>query len=476
MLCCLNPGCHNPSHSDDTKFCSHCGVPLVILRHRYRPIKPLGSGGFGKTYLAEDIDKLNEKCVIKQFAPQAQGSTALRKAMELFEQEARQLQKLGEHPQIPRLLAYFEDEHRLYLVQQFVDGQNLLEELKKQGIFDKQKIRDLLLELLEILKFVHLHKVVHRDIKPENIIRRRSDNKLVLIDFGASKQLKTTIMAGEGTTIGTYGYVPMEQMQSGEAYPASDLYSLGATCFHLWSGIHPWNLWKIQAYGWVNNWREQLQQKVDKELGRVFDKLLHNDYRQRYQSVEEAITDLTTKRFSQPAHPPNQQTQSPNKNQSVNHLKTQLSKDISSKEFRIFIIILAALPVLYGQIQRLIQPNSSPQSSPGPNSTTLPVTTRSLDNLQQGWVMRTTQSTTKFNETVSLPNQTYLEVIDTTPTSISVSETGGAFIELRVCSDPNKTPPETPQQTLKVNLKQLKAAKVEVLRSGQTNPCNIVPG
>jgi serine/threonine protein kinase len=278
----------------------------------------LGSGGFGKTYLAEDVDKLNEKCVIKQFAPQSQGSAALQKSMELFEQEARQLQQLGEHPQIPRLLAYFEEEHRLYLVQQFIDGQNLLKEFEEQGNFDDQKIRELLLELLEILKVVHQHKVVHRDIKPDNIIRCSSDRKLVLIDFGASKQLKTTVMAGKGTVIGTYGYVPMEQMQSGEAYPASDLYSLGATCFHLWSGIHPWELWKTQAYGWVNNWRSRLQQPVNHELGQVLDKLLHEDYQQRYQSVEEAITDLTTK--SSPSG-----NQSPNINQPKTSRKLPIS-------------------------------------------------------------------------------------------------------------------------------------------------------
>jgi serine/threonine protein kinase len=248
MTCCLNPACHNPPNPDGTMFCSNCGVGLVVLRNRYRPIKSLGAGGFGKTYLAEDIDKLNQKCVIKQFAPQVQGTGALQKATELFEQEARQLEQLGEHPQIPTLLAYFEQDNRLYLVQQFIDGQNLLDELQQQGIFNEQKIKELLLDLLDILKTVHQYKVIHRDIKPENIIRR-SDGKLVLIDFGASKQLTATVMTQVGTTIGSFGYAPLEQMQGGEAYPASDLYSVGATCFHLLSGIHLWQLWQRQ---WQN--------------------------------------------------------------------------------------------------------------------------------------------------------------------------------------------------------------------------------
>ncbi len=243
MLCCLNPICHNPQADDGTKYCPNCGVPLLILRNRYRPVQPLGGGGFGKTYLAEDTDKLNEKCVIKQFAPQVQGTAGLQKATELFEQEARRLQQLGEHPQIPTLLAYFQEDSRLYLVQQFMDGQNLLKQLQQHGTFNEDKIHNLLFNLLNILQIVHQQKVIHRDIKPENIILR-NDGKVVLIDFGASKQLTQTVMTGQGTMIGSLGYAPLEQMQGGEAYPASDLFSLGATCFHLLSGIHPWELWK----------------------------------------------------------------------------------------------------------------------------------------------------------------------------------------------------------------------------------------
>jgi serine/threonine protein kinase/lipopolysaccharide biosynthesis regulator YciM len=294
MTCCLNPACYNPFHPDGTKFCSNCGVLLVVLRNRYRPIKSLGGGGFGKTYLAEDIDRLNQQCVIKQFAPQIQGTHALKKATELFEQEARRLEQLGEHPQIPRLLAYFQEDSRLYLVQEFIDGQNLLTELEQQGNFSEQKIRELLNDLLEILKIVHQQKVIHRDIKPENIIRRESDRKLVLIDFGASKQVTKTVVSQQGTSIGSFGYVPMEQMKAGEAYPASDLYSLGVTCFHLLSGIHPWELWQTEAYGWVTNWRQHLKTPVSQELGRILDKLLQQDYRERYQSVAEVLQALNS--------------------------------------------------------------------------------------------------------------------------------------------------------------------------------------
>ncbi|MBD2437207.1 protein kinase domain-containing protein [Nostoc sp. FACHB-110] len=304
MTCCLNPGCDNPPYPNGVKFCSKCGFYLIVLRNRYRPIKSLGGGGFGKTYLAEDIDKLNELCVIKQFAPQAQGTASLNKATELFEQEAKRLHQLGKHPQIPTLLAYFNEDNRLYLVQELIEGQNLLEELQQQGTFNEQKVKELLLDLLGILKTVHQHKVIHRDIKPDNIIRR-NDGKLVLIDFGASKQLTATVITQLGTSIGTFGYVPLEQMQGGEAYPASDLYSVGATCFHLLSGIPPWELWQRQGYGWVFSWRQHLQQRVSEEFGCWLDKLLQIEQQQRYQSAEEVLQALNSQPIqgTQPVSP-----------------------------------------------------------------------------------------------------------------------------------------------------------------------------
>ena len=328
QICCLNPECNNPSVPEQTpsvpeqtQLCPNCNVSIVTLKNRYRPIKSLGGGGFAKTYLAEDVDKLNEKCVIKQFAPQIQGAAGRKKATELFLQEALQLLKLGKHSQIPALLAYFEENSRLYLVQEFIDGENLLEELEKQGIFSESKIRALLQDLLTTLEVVHYYKIIHRDIKPENIMRRRSDGKLILIDFGASKQLQGTVKTG--TLIGTFGYAPLEQLEQiedCEVCPASDLYSLGATCFHLLTEVHPWNLWKKQGYGWVKTWRLHLKQPVSKELDDILDKLLQEEYQQRYQSAQAVLQDLknsklTTKTTYQASHKssqiPSQRQKSP---------------------------------------------------------------------------------------------------------------------------------------------------------------------
>ncbi|MCP2730390.1 protein kinase domain-containing protein, partial [Limnofasciculus baicalensis] len=293
MVCCINPSCPKPQNPDGMKFCQSCGVKIIpLLRSHYRIIKPLGRGGFGKTYVGEDIDKMNEPCVVKQFAPNVQGSWAVNKAVQLFHQEAQQLQDLGSHPQIPTLYAYFEEEGYMYLVQQFIDGDDLLKVLVKEGVWGDREIRKLLLSLLPVLQFIHSRKIIHRDVKPDNIIRG-SKGELVLIDFGVSKQLSGTIMTTTmGTTIGSQGYAALEQMEGGEAYPASDLFSLGVTCFHLLSQKHPYSLWIKYGYSWLGNWRQHLPNPVSDDLGRVLDKLLVEDVEQRYQSVDEVLHDL----------------------------------------------------------------------------------------------------------------------------------------------------------------------------------------
>ncbi|MBE8999310.1 serine/threonine protein kinase [Nostoc sp. LEGE 12447] len=301
MLCCVNPDCQKPLNPDKNNYCHSCRAELIpLLGGRYRPTQVLSDeGGFGRTYLAEDVHKLNECCVVKQFAPKLQGTGPLTKAIELFKQEASRLQELAEHPQIPTLLAYFEQNGYLFLVQQFINGQNLLKERERRGNYSETEIRELLLDLLPVLKFIHVRGVIHRDIKPQNIIRRQSDGRLVLIDFGASKQLTATVQTKMGTVIGSHGYTALEQMQDGKAYPASDLFSLGATCFHLLTGVRPSQLWIQQGYSWVGSWRQYLISpgkdgvSVSIELGEVLDKLLQLDIQKRYQSADEVIADLT---------------------------------------------------------------------------------------------------------------------------------------------------------------------------------------
>ncbi|MCF2145374.1 serine/threonine-protein kinase [Desmonostoc muscorum LEGE 12446] len=293
MLYCSNPSCSNPFNPDDNKFCIKCGETLTLLfRNRFRVIRLLGEGGFSRTYEARDADRIDEPCVIKQFVPQVQGTTALEKATELFKQEAKRLYDLGEHPQIPRLIAYFEQDKRLYLVQELIEGQNLLQELQQQGAFSEEKIKQLLVDILPVLKLIHERGVIHRDIKPENIMRRRQDGKLILIDFGVSKQITASAL-GVGTTVGTPGYAPIEQMR-GQVFPASDLYSLGVTCIRLLTQYLPKSdgsdeLYDVLRGCWV--WRKYLPQdrSITPDLGQILDKLIQDYLKERYQSSEEVI-------------------------------------------------------------------------------------------------------------------------------------------------------------------------------------------
>lgn len=299
MSYCFNPDCQKPENLDGIKSCLVCGSNL-LLKEQYRAIKPLGEGGFGRTFLAEDANRLNARCAIKQFFPLPQiqsNPEAMAKATKLFEQEAKQLLKLGElHPQIPTLLAYFEQDKHLYLVQQYIDGQNLSKELAHLGVFSEPQIRQLLNDLLPVLQFVHEHRVVHRDIKPTNILRSRVDGKFVLIDFGIAKHLASAGTTRTGSKPGTEGYAPIEQLRGSQVFPASDLYSLGVTCIHLLTQVELDALYNPIQGDWV--WRSLLQQKgrdVSEQLAQVLDKLLKDYVKERYQSAVEVLKDLNSR-------------------------------------------------------------------------------------------------------------------------------------------------------------------------------------
>ncbi|MBD1832307.1 protein kinase [Cyanobacteria bacterium FACHB-472] len=291
---CLNSNCKQPENSGDAIICSSCGAKL-LLQDRYRAIKPIGQGGFGRTFLANDESKSSKaRCVIKQFFPQQQGTNNRKKAAELFREEATRLELLGKHQQIPQLLEYFEQDDHQYLVQEFIDGQNLAQELAQKGAFNETEIRQLLQSLLPVLQFVHSHQMIHRDIKPENIIRRRKDNHLVLVDFGAAKYATETMLGRTGTVIGSAAYTAPEQTK-GKAVFGSDLYSLGVTCIHLLTQIPPFDLSDTSEDTWV--WRHFLPKPVSKQLGSILDKMLKTGTKHRYQSAAEVLQDLNLRRL-----------------------------------------------------------------------------------------------------------------------------------------------------------------------------------
>ncbi len=295
MSYCLNPNCPRPQNEQVSKICKACGSQL-LLKDRYRSIGFLDSGGMSRNFLAIDTDMPEDKrCVIKQFFPAPQvldDPEAFQKSIELFQREGAQLDRLGnDSQQIPQLYAYLEQERRFYLIQEFIDGQNLLKELDEHGAYSEGKIIQLLDDLLPILKFVHDRGVIHRDIKPENIMRRQN-GELVLIDFGMSKHLNSTVMS-RGTTGGTMGYAPPEQIRAGVAYPASDIYALGATCIHLLTAVTPDRLYDFMANKWT--WRQELatqERQISDRLANAIDRMLMNEVQDRHQSISCIIAAL----------------------------------------------------------------------------------------------------------------------------------------------------------------------------------------
>jgi WD40 repeat protein len=301
MSYCLNLRCQKPLNPSNARFCSNCGSRL-LLGDRYRSVKPISQGGIGRTFLAVDEqDASKPRCIIKQFSLKNQGTSDPEKAAESFRQEVTRLQELGQHPQIPQLLACFEQDNRTgipaALVQSFIEGQSLAQTLETEGAFSETQIRQLLNELLPVLQFVHDHGVIHRDINPNNIIRQvpiisspaDQEGQLVLVDFGAAKFTTKTALARTGTVIGSAAYTAQEQLM-GKAVTSSDLYSLGVTCIHLLTHIHPFDLFNSLEGIWV--WQDYLTDPVSNELSQILNKMLAGAVKHRYQSAEEILKDL----------------------------------------------------------------------------------------------------------------------------------------------------------------------------------------
>ncbi len=292
MSYCLNPDCPKPESSQITnKFCSLCGA-LLLLKERYRCLKKIGQGGFGKTLLAWDESKPTKPyCLIKQFLPSAKGTKRVEKAAKLFKAEAMCLDQLGQHEQIPELLAHFESDGELYLVQEFIQGHNLAQELKEKGAFNEIKVRQFLENILPVLQFIHQHRVIHRDIKPENIIRQQGSEQLVLVDFGAAKFVRGTEDRTSGTEIGTPGYAAPEQLL-GKIDFRSDIYSLGVTSIHLLTGVEPYDLFDNGDDRW--RWWDYLRTSITESLGEILDKMIQKGTNHRYHSVGTISEDLKT--------------------------------------------------------------------------------------------------------------------------------------------------------------------------------------
>ncbi len=295
MSHCLNPVCPHPENLANTETCQACGSKL-LLRDRYRVLHALGQGGFGATFLARDESLPGQpNCVIKQLRPTASAPHILQMARELFEREAQTLGRVGNHPQVPRLLDYFEANEEFYLVQEYVSGSTLQQEVKRSGPFSEAGVKQFLSEILPVMQYIHSHQVIHRDLKPANLIRRSHDCKLVLIDFGAVKNQvsQTSASLSDQTAltayaIGTPGFAPPEQMAMRPVY-ASDIYAVGVTCIYLLTGKSPKDLDYDPATGELM-WEKQVH--ISDHFAGVLRKMLEVSVRHRYQSANEILRAL----------------------------------------------------------------------------------------------------------------------------------------------------------------------------------------
>ncbi|MEO0801326.1 MAG: protein kinase [Cyanobacteria bacterium J06642_2] len=287
---CINPDCKQPYNPHDAFTCQTCEHPLLI-RNRYRPYKKLGQGGFGVTFLARDQDLPSKPWrVIKQLRVIGASPQTAKLSQELFAREAEVLEALGQHSQIPTLYAHFEEGGHFYLVQEFVLGPTLSRELKRHGPMSEEQVRKVLREVAVVLSYVHSNNTVHRDIKPANLIRRKEDQRLVLIDFGAVKQTKLEGMEVSSaiTAIRSLGYSPPEQMSGQAIEPASDLYALGATCLNLLTRQLPTKFFDHKHNCWT--WREQLE--LSDEFIDILTKLLEPALVDRFASATEVLRSL----------------------------------------------------------------------------------------------------------------------------------------------------------------------------------------
>ncbi len=271
----------------------------TVLQGRYCLKQLLAEGGFARTYLAEDLGRFQERCAVKEFCPTQNSPTVLAKAQELFQREAQTLYQI-KHPQVPQFRGLFTESiaaaERLFLVQDYVEGptyRQLLEKRRQQqSQFSEPEVRQILTQVLEVLAYIHGQGLIHRDISLENLIRRQSDQKPVLIDFGVVKtvvtQLQQTQVMPTGTVVGKFGYAPIEQLQSGRAYPSSDLYSLAVCCVVLLTGRDPAQLFDDT----LAVWQWQSHATVSPGLATILERMLAYKPSDRYDSAAAVLADL----------------------------------------------------------------------------------------------------------------------------------------------------------------------------------------
>lgn len=266
-----------------------------LFRDRYAILRVLGRGGFGITFLARNaVLPGNPLCVIKQLCPKTTSSKSWEKACQRFEQEAKTLAQLGSHSQIPMLLDYFEKNGEFYLVQEYVRGYTLAQDVKRNGTKNEAEVKQFLREILPILQYIHQNRVIHRDIKPQNLLRCEDDRRLVMIDFGAVKEKLVDVAENSGhktaTTnfVGTMGFAPPEQFALRPVF-ASDIYAVGMTCLYMLSGKGPLDFEQDTATGEVC-WQKEVN--ISNSFAQVLGTMVKFSLGDRFKTVDDVIKAL----------------------------------------------------------------------------------------------------------------------------------------------------------------------------------------
>ncbi|MBD2363700.1 protein kinase [Anabaena minutissima FACHB-250] len=287
----------------------------TLLDNRYRVVQTLGSGGFGETFLAEDTQMpSSRRCVVKQLKPIHHNPQIYQLVQERFQREAAILEDLGSYTdQIPTLYAYFQSDGQFYVIQEWVQGDTLTAKFRQQGIFSESAVKEILVNLLPVLEYVHSKRIIHRDIKPDNIILRHRDGKPVLIDFGAVRESMGTVVNSQGDptssiVIGTPGYMPSEQAAGRPMY-SSDIYSLGMTAIYLLTGKQPQELETDPRSGEII-WRTHAL-SVSPTLAGVIDRAIAYHPRERFATAREMLEALQLGAATFPPTVPYQQPQTP---------------------------------------------------------------------------------------------------------------------------------------------------------------------
>ncbi len=265
-----------------------------LIQGRYQLLKDLKRGAFGKLYLAEDLQQPDQPrpCVVKQLQPNLSNPALLAEARERLHREIKVMQTLSAHPLIPRILDGFEQDQKFYIVEEFIEGQDLSQEIIRGNRWSEGLVMALLHQVLEVLAFLHQHQVIHRNIKPSNLIRRKVDRKIIPVDFGSLKEIETLAFNPQGqigtAAIGTPGYVPIEQL-GGKPRCNSDIYALGMTAIQALTGLAPRELERDPKTG-QTIWHHLAP--VNPKLAQILDKMVRSDYQERYQQATEVLTDL----------------------------------------------------------------------------------------------------------------------------------------------------------------------------------------